>query len=176
MLAALPMGANRDWAWAPIAVALGLLAVLVAAGFGAGRGFEVGERERWPLLVLIACFGLFVAFVLLQGSSIAPASGSTWLYVAALRILGSAHAAVPDIAIDAARNGLMKCITCGLIFVMARAICRDRDHARDAAGAAGRQRRPGRDLCPDHAGDDALLLRRQLPQEAGRATIRAGNA
>jgi hypothetical protein len=130
MLAALPMGANRDWAWAPIAVALGLLAVLMALGFGAGRGFAVGERERWPLLVLIGCFGLFVAFVLLQGSSIAPASGSTWLYFAALRILGSAHAAVPDIAIDAARNGLMKCIACGLIFVMARAICRDRDHAR----------------------------------------------
>jgi O-antigen ligase len=130
MLAALPMGANRDWAWAPIAVALGLLAVLMALGFGASRGFAVGERERWPLLVLIACFGLLVAFVLLQGSSIAPGSGSTWLYFAALRILGSAHAAVPDIAIDAARNGLMKCIACGLIFVMARAICRDRDHAR----------------------------------------------
>ncbi len=29
-LAALPMGANRDWAWAPIAVIIGLLAVAVA--------------------------------------------------------------------------------------------------------------------------------------------------
>lgn len=130
LLAALPLGANRDWAWAPIAVAIGLVTVLVALGFGAGRGFEVGERERRPLLVLITCFGVVVAFVLLQGSSIAPASGSAWLYAAAFRILGKAHAAVPDIAIDAARNGLLKCVACGLIFAMARAICRDRRHAR----------------------------------------------
>ncbi len=130
MLAALPLGANRDWAWAPIAVAIGLVAVLVALGFGAGRGFEVGERERRPLLALIACFGFFVAFALLQGSSIAPASGSAWLYDAALRILGRAHAAVPDIAIDAARNVLLKCVACALIFMMARAICKDRGHAR----------------------------------------------
>ena len=130
MLAALPMGASRDWAWAPIAIMIGLAAVLVAAGFGAGRGFEVGERERRPLLVLIGCFVFFVAFALFQGASFAPASGSTWLYASALRILGSAHAAVPDIAVDTARNGLLKCIACGLVFVMARAICRDRGHAR----------------------------------------------
>lgn len=130
MLAALPMGANRDWAWAPIAIVIGLASVLVAAGFGAGRGFEVSERERRPLLVLIGCFLFVVAFALFQGESFAPASGSAWLYASALRILGSAHAAVPDIAVDTARNGLMKCITCGLIFVMARAICRDRGHAR----------------------------------------------
>ncbi|MSP74813.1 MAG: O-antigen ligase domain-containing protein [Rhodospirillaceae bacterium] len=130
MLAALPMGANRDWAWAPIAIMIGLVAVLVAAGFGAGRGFEVGERERRPLLALIGCFVFVVAFALLQGASFAPASGSAWLYASALRILGSAHAAVPDIALDTARNGLLKCITCGLIFVMARTICRDRGHAR----------------------------------------------
>jgi O-antigen ligase len=129
-LAALPMGANRDWAWAPIAVAIGLVAVLVALGFGAGKGFEVGENERRPLLVLIGCYVVFVAFVLLQGASFAPASGSAWLYAAALRILGRAHAAVPDIAIDVARNGLLKCITCGLIFMMARAICKERGHAR----------------------------------------------
>ncbi len=31
---------------------------------------------------------------------------------------------------SAARNTLMKCVTCGMIFLMARAICKDRDHAR----------------------------------------------
>jgi O-antigen ligase len=130
MLAALPMGSSRDWAWAPIAVAVGLVAVLVAAGFGVGRGFEVGEQERRPLLALVGCFLFVVAFALFQGASFAPASGSAWLYASALRILGTAHAAVPDIALDAARNGLLKCIACGLIFVMARAICKDRSHAR----------------------------------------------
>lgn len=130
MLSALLLGGVRDWAWAPIAGLIGLVAVLVALGFGAGKGFEVGERERRPLLALIVCFIVFVAFALLQMSPLAPASGSAWLYAAALRILGNAHAAVPDIAVDAARNTLIKCVTCGLIFLMARAICRERDRAR----------------------------------------------
>ena len=130
VLSALFLGGVRDWAWAPMAVAMGLVSVLVALGFGANGGFDVAERERRPLLVLIACFGLFLAFAFLQMSSIAPASGSAWLYAAALRILGRAHAAVPDLAIDAARNSLLRCVTCGLIFLMARAICKDRGHAR----------------------------------------------
>ena len=129
-LAALPMGANRDWAWAPIVVMIGVVAVLVAFGLGARRGFDVAENERVPLLVLTACFAAFVAFALLQMSPIAPASGSAWLYAAAARILGFAHAAVPDLAVDAARNTLLKCIACGLVFLIARAICKDRNHAR----------------------------------------------
>lgn len=129
-LSAMPLGSVRDWAWAPMAMAMGIVAVLVALGFGAGRGLEVSERERRPLLALIACFAVFFAFALLQMSSIAPASGSAWLYAAALRILGRAHAAVPDLAVDAARNTLLRCVTCALIFLMARTICRDRGHAR----------------------------------------------
>ncbi len=129
-LSVMPLGAVRDWAWAPMAVTMGLVAALVALGFGAGRGFQVAEGERRPLLALIACFGVFLAFAFLQMSSMAPASGSAWLYAAALRILGRAHAAVPDLAIDAARNTLLRCATCAAIFMMARAICRDRGHAR----------------------------------------------
>jgi lysylphosphatidylglycerol synthetase-like protein (DUF2156 family) len=128
--AALPMGANRDWAWAPIGVMLGALAVLVAAGVGTRKGFEVSEAERKPLLAVAACFALFVLFGLFQMSTMAPLSGSAWLYEAAARLLGSAHAPVPDLAIDAARNTLLKCLTCGAIFLTARALCRDRDRAR----------------------------------------------
>jgi O-antigen ligase len=129
-LAALPMGANRDWAWAPLAVCFGVLAVLVAAGVGTRKGFEVSEAERKPLLALAACFVLFVLFGLFQMSTMAPLSGSAWLYEAAARLLGSAHAPVPALAIDAARNTLLKCLTCGAIFLTARALCRDRDRAR----------------------------------------------
>lgn len=129
-LAALPMGANRDWAWAPIAVIVGLLAVAAAAGLGARSGFEVIERERVPLIALIACFLLFVLFGLFQMATWAPLSGSAWFYETAARLLGRAHAPVPDLAIDASRNTLLKCLTCGAIFLMARALCRDRDRAR----------------------------------------------
>ena len=130
-LAALPMGANRDWAWAPIAVAVGVLAVGVAAGLGSRDGFEVSEAERRPLIALVASFALFVAVGVFQMSTLgAPLSDSTWLYAAAARLLGSAHAPVPDLAIDAARNTLLKCLSCGAIFLMARAFCRDRARAR----------------------------------------------
>jgi O-antigen ligase len=129
-LAALPMGANRDWAWSPIAVLIGVMAVAVAAGVGARGGFEVIERERKPLLALIACFAVFILFGLFQMASWAPLSGSAWFYESAARLLGSAHPAVPDLAIDASRNTLLKCLTCGAIFVMARALCRDRNRAR----------------------------------------------
>ncbi len=136
MLSAFFLGSVRDWAWSTMAVAMGLVSIPVAFGLGTGGssgaagGFDVSERERRPLLVLIGCFGLFLAFAFLQMSSIAPASGSAWLYAAALRILGRAHADVPDLAIDAARNTLIRAATCGLIFLMARAICKDRGHAR----------------------------------------------
>jgi O-antigen ligase len=129
-LAALPMGANRDWAWSPIAVLIGVMAVAVAAGLGARGGFEVIERERTPLLALTGCFVAFILFGLFQMASWAPLSGSAWFYESAARLLGSAHAPVPDLAIDTSRNTLLKCLTCGAIFVMARALCRDRNRAR----------------------------------------------
>lgn len=126
--AALPMGANRDWAWAAIAVLVGVLAVAVAVS--GRRGFEVSETERKPLIALVACFALFILFGLFQMSPLAPLSGSAWLYEAAARLLGSAHAPVPTLAVDLSRNTLLKCLTCGAIFLAARALCRDRDRAR----------------------------------------------
>jgi O-antigen ligase len=129
-LAALPMGANRDWAWAPIAVIVGLIGVAAAAGLGSRGGFEVVERERLALFALIACFLLFILFGLFQMATWAPLSGSAWFYETAARLLGSAHAPVPDLAIDAARNTLIKCLTCAAIFLTARALCRDRERAR----------------------------------------------
>ena len=97
---------------------------------GTSKGFEVSQAERKPLLALVACFALFVLFGLFQMSTMAPSSTTAWLYEAAARLLGSAHAPVPDLAIDAARNTLLKCLSCGAIFLMARALCRDRDRAR----------------------------------------------
>ena len=129
-LAALPMGANRDWAWAPIAVIVGILAVAAAAGIGSRGGFEVIARERLPLLALIASFLAFILFGLFQMAPWAPSAGSTWFYETAARLLGSAHAPVPDLAIDVSRNTLLKCLTCGAIFLIARALCRDRARAR----------------------------------------------
>ena len=129
-LAALLMGGNRDWAWAPIAVLVGLFAIVIASGAGTRSGFDVWPAERRPLLALCACFAAFVAFAVFQMSTLAPLTASATYYEAAARLLGKAHAPVPDLAIDAARNSLVKCLTCGAIFLCARALCRDRGRAR----------------------------------------------
>lgn len=129
-VAALPMGANRDWAWAPLCILLGFMAIPIAFGLGARGGHQVLDAERWPLLCLFLCFVLFAGFGLWQMSTIAPAAGDAWLFARAKEILGQAHAPTPAIATDLARNTLLKCLACALIFLMARAVCRSRVHAR----------------------------------------------
>lgn len=130
VLAALPMGANRDWAWAPLCVMLGLVAIPIAAGMGSRGGHRVAPAERAPLLVLAGCWLFFVAFALWQMTSWTPRSGDAWLFARAAEILGQAHVAIPAVAADLARNSLLKVLACALIFLMARAVCLDRDNAR----------------------------------------------
>lgn len=129
-LAALAMGGNRDWAWAPVAVMIGVLSVVVAAGAGTRSGFDVSSAEKRPLLVLILCFAAYLLFALFQMSTLAPHTASAFYYQQAARLLGQAHAPVPDLAIDSARNALIRALTCGAIFLTARALCRDRARAR----------------------------------------------
>lgn len=130
VLAALPMGGNRDWAWAPLCVLLGLIAMPVSLGVGGRDGHAVGALERLPLLVLIGCWIFFAGFALWQMTTWTPLTADAWLFTRAAEILGSAHAPIPAIAADAARNSLLKCLACALIFLIARALCRDRDNAR----------------------------------------------
>lgn len=130
VLAALPMGANRDWAWAPLCVLLGLISIPIALGLGVRGGHSVGAVERRPLLALIGCWLFFAAFALWQMTTWTPLTADAWLFARAAEILGSAHAPIPAIAADAARNSLLRCVACALIFLMARALCRDRDNAR----------------------------------------------
>ncbi len=60
VLAALPMGANRDWAWAPLCVLLGLISIPIALGLGVRGGHSVGAVESAAagadrLLALLCC-------------------------------------------------------------------------------------------------------------------------
>ncbi|MBN9538588.1 MAG: hypothetical protein BGN99_27065 [Alphaproteobacteria bacterium 65-37] len=130
MLAAVPMGANRDWAWAPLCTLFGLMAIAVACGIGGRGGLAVAEIERRPLLALTCLFLFMLAFALWQMSALAPLAGDAWLFRRAAEILGSAHAPIPAVAADLARNSLLRCIACGLVFLIARALCRDRNQAR----------------------------------------------
>ncbi|HYD04625.1 MAG TPA: O-antigen ligase family protein [Reyranella sp.] len=130
VVAPLALGANRDWAWAPILVALGVLGVLVALGVGDIRGFAVEPDERWPLLALVACFLAFTFVGLLQLSTLSPAAGSAPFYARAQALLGQAHAVVPTLAVDQTRDALLRCLACVLVFVIARALFRTPARAR----------------------------------------------
>ncbi|MFO1158377.1 MAG: O-antigen ligase family protein [Reyranellaceae bacterium] len=129
VFASIPMGANRDWAWAPIVIAIALLGLVMACGLGTRSGFDVAPAERKPLFVLIGLFGLFVLIALIQMSTWMPSAGA-WFYDTAGRLLGKAHATVPTLAVDAERNSLLKGLGCGAIFLMARALCRRNSRAR----------------------------------------------
>jgi hypothetical protein len=130
LVAPLPMGGNRDWAWAPMAVATGAFALCCAAGLAGREALVVTEQERTPLLALIACFLLLVVVALLQMSTLAPHTGSAWYYERAAELLGQAHAAVPSLAIDASRDALLKCLACAAVFLVARVLFRERRWAR----------------------------------------------
>lgn len=130
VLAALPMGANRDWSWGPIVVAVALLGLAVAAGLGTRAGFDVADAERKPLLWLIALFGLFLLVVLLQMSSWGATTASAWFYETAGRLLDKSTTPVPTLAVDAERNSLLKSLACGAIFLIARAFGRRNSRAR----------------------------------------------
>jgi O-antigen ligase len=130
MLAPLPLGANREWAWAPILVALGGLGILVALGLGNPHGFSVEPNERWPLMVLLVCFLAFVFVGLLQVSNYAPPVGSAQFYARARALLGQAHDVVPTLSVDQTRNTLLRGLACVLIFLLARALLREPGRAR----------------------------------------------
>lgn len=130
LVAPLPMGANRDWAWSPLVLAIAAIAVLSALGNGFGGGFSAAAGERAPLLLLITCFVAYLLVAFLQMSTMAPVTASAALYARAREILGQAHAAIPSLAIDAGRNTLLKVAAYGLIFLIARTMCREKRRAR----------------------------------------------
>jgi len=122
VVAPLPLGANRDWAWAPMAVVMGAIAVACVVTTIGSDGWRVPMDERAPLVALIVCFALMVGVGLLQMTTLSSSAGSARYYAQAADILGRAHDAVASLAIDASRNTLLKCVACGLIFVVARVL------------------------------------------------------
>jgi len=130
LLAAVPMGANRDWAWSPIVILLAILAIWHALDLGIIDGHAIRSVERLPLIVLILCFVLVVVAGIVQISPLVPASWRAELYARAAAVLGHPIEAMISINADASRAALMKIAAAGAIFVMARATFRDHRRAR----------------------------------------------
>lgn len=128
--APLPMGGNRDWAWGPMVVAIGILSLLCATGIAGREGFKITPEESTPLLALIGCFLLFTVVVLVQMSSLAPLTPSAPFYAKAGELLGKTIVPLPTLAVDATRDALLKCLGCAAIFMMARVMFHDQRWAR----------------------------------------------
>jgi hypothetical protein len=128
--APIPMGANRDWAWSPLVVAIGVLALLAAAGIGGREGFKIAAAESTLLLALTSCFLIFAVVALLQMSPLAPSSGSAALYAKAGELLGQALVTVPTLVVDATRDALLRCVGCAALFMVARVLLHDPRWAR----------------------------------------------
>jgi O-antigen ligase len=126
----LPMGGNREWAWGPMVVVVGALAVATAIGLGHRAGLGTSAGESRPLLLLALCFGLVIGVALLQLSPWAPSTASAAYYSRAAAVLGHANAPVPSLAVGLSVHGLLRCLACGLIFAMARVLCADERRAR----------------------------------------------
>jgi O-antigen ligase len=130
LVAPLPMGGNREWAWAPMTFVVAGLAIVAATGFGSRHGLGIALGEGRPIAVLITCFAAMIGIAVLQMSSFTPQTASASFYAKAAQTLGRAHAPVPSLAIDASLNALLRCLACGLIFALARAFCVDERRAR----------------------------------------------
>lgn len=130
VVAPLPMGGNRDWAWAPMILPLAAACALCAVGLGYNGGFSVSASERWPLLLLIACFAGMIGVALLQMSGLVVTPGSAQIYARARELLGQTHRPTVSLAVDAERNALLRCVATALLFLLARAICHDERRAR----------------------------------------------
>jgi len=101
---------------------MGAIAVACVVTTIGSDGWRVPMDERAPLVALIVCFALMVGVGLLQMTTLSSSAGSARYYAQAADILGRAHDAVASLAIDASRNTLLKCVACGLIFVVARVL------------------------------------------------------
>ncbi len=130
VVAPLPMGANRDWAWSPLVVVIGVLSLLCAAGIGGREGFKISSPESTPLLALVGCFLFFMLIVLVQMSPFAPLTPSAPFYAKAGELLGKAVVPLPTLSVDGTRDALLKSLACAAIFMMARVMFHDRRWAR----------------------------------------------
>lgn len=128
--APIPFGANRDWAWSPMVIAIGVMALLCATGIGGREGFSVSRAESSPLLILIACFLLFVLVVVVQISPFGPAAPASALYAKAAELLGQTIVPIPSLAADLTRNAMLKCLACAALFMIARTMFHDPRWAR----------------------------------------------
>lgn len=118
-LAPLPLGSNRPWSAALLALAIGLLAATLP--FVPPRDDESGEPPLRALVVPAVLFGLVLIWAGLQASPLLPVSIGHPIWLDAAGALPSGLVPAPRIAVDrdAALSGMMRLLCYAAAFWIA---------------------------------------------------------
>ncbi len=123
----LPLGSNRPWAWAPLALSVGaILGLRMLAAFGRREALSM----PWPAGLAIATTLAVMAWAWLQGTSgLLPEAWThpIWKEVAAA---GLDVEPIVSLAAERSRDNLMRLMTYGAVFFLALTFARDRKRAR----------------------------------------------
>jgi O-antigen ligase len=134
LLAPLPLGANRPWAWSLLALSLGGLVGVWSLMVLAGRCRAPAPVVR--LTPVVVLFGLTLAWAALQATGLPPAAWwhPLWAETTAALGLGKPFGAV---SIDPERTltAIMRLTSYGLVFWLSVQLGRDRSRAHEALAA-----------------------------------------
>jgi O-antigen ligase len=121
MVAPLPFGADRPWAWSLLAVVVGGLVLIWGAVAAASRTHQTASLR--PIFPALALFTLVLIWAAVQSWGGAPAEWHNGLWRLAGEALGAG--VISSISVDAeqSRTGLMRLLTYGGVFLLAFQLC-----------------------------------------------------
>ena len=126
-LAPLPLASNRDWAWAPLSIVVGVMLLTFAVYLAMNPGRRIGSRALTLCGIALAAVVTWAALQTTSWLSLGQVSST-------FATLGEALGHVPPdrISIETERTwtGLMRLGTYGAIFWLAVQLCAERGVAR----------------------------------------------
>ncbi|MGB1547256.1 MAG: O-antigen ligase family protein [Alphaproteobacteria bacterium] len=128
MLAPLPFGGNRPWAWSLLSLLVGLLVVLWVVGAYRDRTMIEIEWQRSRLIVVP--FAILVLWFLLQASGLTPSSWHHPLWEEAAGVLGAPLTGAISLNPEASKTAVMRLLAYGGVFWLAFQLGRNEDRAR----------------------------------------------
>lgn len=128
LLAPLPLGGNREWAWTLNALLIALLAVAWCVHTALAPGERLRPLPATPVIMFLAVCG----WIWVQTSAAAPAGWQHPLWAMTGEALGTGLPGRITVAREDSLVALQGLVTYGLVFLLAFQLCRDRERAAAA--------------------------------------------